>query len=60
MPTLLLAASDDEVIARDSTQRLLENFPKGVAVLKVVPGSGHNSISDRPEYLQWMGGVLNR
>ncbi|MGG7675050.1 alpha/beta hydrolase [Pseudomonas sp. WC2] len=60
VPTLLLAASDDEVIARDSTQRLLENFPKGVAVLKVVPGSGHNSISDRPEYLQWMGGVLNR
>jgi pimeloyl-ACP methyl ester carboxylesterase len=60
VPTLLLAASDDEVIPRASTQRLLENFPQGVAVLRVVPDSGHNSISDRKQYLQWMGDVLNR
>ena len=60
VPTLLLAASDDEVIARASTERLLSSFPKGVAVLKVVPDSGHNSISERREYLQWMGDVLNR
>ena len=60
VPTLLLAASDDEVIPRASTQRLLENFPQGVAVLRVVPDSGHNSISDRAQYLQWMGDVLNR
>ncbi|KII28978.1 alpha/beta hydrolase [Pseudomonas fluorescens] len=58
--TLLLAASDDEVIPRASTQRLLENFPQGVALLRVVPESGHNSISDRAQYLQWMGDVLNR
>jgi pimeloyl-ACP methyl ester carboxylesterase len=60
VPTLLLAASNDEVIPRASTQRLLENFPQGVAVLRVVPDSGHNSISDRAQYLQWMGNVLNR
>jgi pimeloyl-ACP methyl ester carboxylesterase len=60
VPTLLLAASNDEVIPRASTQRLLENFPQGVATLKVVPDSGHNSISDRAQYLQWMGDVLNR
>ncbi|MBC9000105.1 alpha/beta hydrolase [Pseudomonas sp. N40(2020)] len=60
VPTLLLAASDDEVIPRVSTEQLLGNFPKGVAVLKVVPDSGHNSISERVEYLQWMGDVLNR
>jgi pimeloyl-ACP methyl ester carboxylesterase len=60
VPTLLLAASDDEVIPRASTQRLLENFPQGVAVLRVVPDSGHNSISDRAQYLQWMEDVLNR
>ncbi|MFJ2480288.1 alpha/beta hydrolase [Pseudomonas sp. NPDC087598] len=59
VPTLLLAASDDEVIPRTSTQRLLENFPQGVAVLRVVPDSGHNSISDRVQYLEWMGDVLN-
>jgi hypothetical protein len=39
---------------------LLDSFPKGVATLKVVPDSGHNSISERREYLQWMGDVLNR
>ncbi|TDV44681.1 hypothetical protein EDF87_110179 [Pseudomonas helmanticensis] len=60
VPTLLLAASDDEVIPRASTQRLLENFPQGVAVLRVVPDSGHNSISDRAQYMQWMADVLNR
>jgi pimeloyl-ACP methyl ester carboxylesterase len=60
VPTLLLAASDDEVIPRASTQRLLENFPQGVAVLRVVPDSGHNSISDRAQYLQWMKDALNR
>ncbi|EJL96547.1 MULTISPECIES: alpha/beta hydrolase [unclassified Pseudomonas] len=60
VPTLLLAASDDEVIPRASTQRLLESFPQGAAVLRVVPDSGHNSISDRAQYLQWMADVLNR
>ncbi len=60
VPTLLLAASDDEVIPRASIQRLLENFPQGVAVLRVVPDSGHNSISDRKQYLQWMKDALNR
>ncbi|MBP5970337.1 MULTISPECIES: alpha/beta hydrolase [Pseudomonas] len=60
VPTLLLAASDDEVIPRASTERLLGSFPTGVALLKVVPDSGHNSISERGEYLQWMGDVLNR
>jgi len=60
VPTLLLAASEDEVIPRQSTQRLLENFPKGVATLRVVPDSAHNSISERAQYLQWMGDVLNR
>jgi len=58
--TLLLAASDDDVIGRSSTQRLFESFPAGVATLKVVPDSGHNSISERGEYLRWMGDVLNR
>ncbi|WP_445178833.1 alpha/beta hydrolase [Pseudomonas sp. McL0111] len=60
VPTLLLAASDDQVVPRASSQRLLGNFGKGVATLRVVPDSGHNSISERREYLQWMGDVLNR
>ena len=60
VPTLLLAASDDEVIPRDSTQRLLQSFPKGVATLRIVPDSAHNSISERAQYLQWMQEVLDR
>ena len=60
VPTLLLAASDDEVIPRASTKRLLQSFPDGVATLKVVADSAHNSISERPQYLQWIEDVLNR
>ncbi len=59
-PTLLLAASDDEVVPRASSERLLRNFPDGVATLKVVTEATHNSISERPQYLQWMKDVLNR
>ncbi len=60
MPTLLLAASDDEVIPRASTERLLRSFPEGVATLRVIAPAGHNSIAERPEYLEWMGEALNR
>lgn len=54
IPTLLLAAEHDEVIPRSSTEELHEHFAKGVAALKVIPGVGHNSISDSPEYLKLM------
>ena len=51
IPTLLLMAEDDEVIPRSSTETLYAHFAKGVASLKVIPGVGHNSISDSPDYL---------
>ena len=54
IPTLLLAAEQDEVIPHSSTEKLYEHFAKGVATLKVIPGVGHNSISDSPEYLKLM------
>ncbi|HEF4759633.1 TPA: alpha/beta hydrolase [Pseudomonas putida] len=52
IPTHLIAAEQDEVIPASSTQRLYHHFPKGVATLRVIPGTGHNSISDNPEYLK--------
>lgn len=52
VPTRLIAASDDEVIPASSTRRLFSHFPEGVATLKVIAGTGHNSISDSPEYLK--------
>jgi len=58
VPTLLIAASHDEVIPRSSTQQLYTHFAPGVATLKVIPGTGHNSISDSPEYLKLLGDGL--
>ncbi|MHC8320799.1 alpha/beta hydrolase [Pseudomonas sp. GB2N2] len=52
IPTLLLAAGQDEIIPRSSTEKLYRHFAKGVATLKVVPDVGHNSISDSPLYLK--------
>lgn len=54
IPTLLLAAEQDEIIPPSSTEKLYGHFAKGVATLKVIPGVGHNSISDSPQYLKLM------
>lgn len=51
-PTLILAAENDEVISRFSTEKLYARFAPGVASLKIIPGTGHNSISEGPEYLK--------
>jgi len=51
VPTVVIAAEHDEVIPRSSTERLLSHFTPGVASLQVVAGTGHNSISESPDYL---------
>jgi pimeloyl-ACP methyl ester carboxylesterase len=51
VPTLLLAAENDEVIPRASTEDLYSRFKPGVAALQVIPGVGHNTISASPLYL---------
>lgn len=56
-PTLLIAAEHDEVIPRASSAQLYSRFRSGVASFKVVPGTGHNTISDSPEYLPLLRGV---
>ncbi len=50
-PTKIIVAGDDEVIPRTSTERLCTRFKEGIVSYLVVPGVGHNSISDDPEYL---------
>ena len=50
-PTHLIAAGDDRIIPRASTERLLRRFAPGVARMHVLPGAGHNSISQDPAYL---------
>lgn len=57
VPTLLVAAENDEVIPRSSTEALLARFGAGVAALKVIAGTGHNTISESPEYIPLLQGL---
>jgi pimeloyl-ACP methyl ester carboxylesterase len=50
VPTLLIAAENDEVIPRASTDDLYSRFKPGVASLQVIPGVGHNTIGNSPLY----------
>lgn len=58
VPTLLIAAEHDEVIPRASTETLYRHFAPGVATLEVIPGKGHNSISESPAYLPLLRAAL--
>ena len=57
-PTLLIAAEHDEVIPRSSTDALLARFATGVASLRVLRGTGHNTISSSPDYLALLSGTI--
>jgi pimeloyl-ACP methyl ester carboxylesterase len=50
VPTLVIAAEHDEVIPRQSTEALYGRFRTGVAAFKVLPGTGHNTISEHADY----------
>ena len=49
LPTLVIAAEHDEVIPRRSTEALYQRFGAGVAAFKMLPGTGHNTISEHPD-----------
>lgn len=51
-PTRIIAAGDDEVVPRASTERLYAHFAAAVATLTLIPGTGHNTVSDSPDYLR--------
>lgn len=55
-PTTLVMAEHDEVIPRASTESLARRFAPGVARLTVVPGTGHNTVSAHPLYLELLRG----
>ena len=56
-PTLLIAAGNDKVIPRASTDRLLGRFAGGVATLGVVAGADHNFPDSDPEYVRLLRGA---
>lgn len=55
--TLLVAAENDEVIPRASTEALYARFRSGVASFKVVAGTSHNTISESSEYIPLLRGT---
>ena len=56
-PTLLIAAENDEIIPRTSTDELFKSFPAGIATLSVIAKVGHNTISDSPDYVPLLKGM---
>lgn len=50
VPTTLVAAQNDEMIPRASSELLLSRFKPGIARYVEIPDTGHNTISDSPAY----------
>ena len=59
-PTLIIAAEDDEVIPRASTELLQTRFAKGIATLVVLPRTGHNTVEQSPRYWPALQGLPGR
>jgi pimeloyl-ACP methyl ester carboxylesterase len=55
-PIRLIAAQHDEVIPFASTKSLYAHMPQSRATLTVIPGVGHNDISESPEYIPALRG----
>jgi pimeloyl-ACP methyl ester carboxylesterase len=49
-PTLILAASEDELVPMADTMELFDGFAHGVAQLRIIDGADHNSLSDTAEF----------
>lgn len=58
-PTTLVAAENDAVIPRASTQLLLSRFKPGVAQQLVIAGTGHNTISNDAAYARALAGTAS-
>ena len=48
--TLILAASEDELVPMADTMELFDGFAHGVAQLRIIDGADHNSLSDTAEF----------
>jgi pimeloyl-ACP methyl ester carboxylesterase len=57
VPTLLVAAEHDEIVPGANTSALLARFAPGVATLEVLAGTGHNTLSEHPDYLRLLKGL---
>ena len=53
-PTLVLAASSDEVVPATNTARLVKALAPGITTLQIIPETNHNSISGNTLYWSCM------
>ncbi len=58
VPTTIIAARNDEVIPRASTEKLFARFRPGIASMKVIEGVGHNDIGATSKYLKTIQAAL--
>jgi pimeloyl-ACP methyl ester carboxylesterase len=56
-PTQLIAAENDGVIPLSSTEALLKRLRPALANLVIIPGVGHNTISESPQYVPLLRGA---
>ncbi|MDO9584481.1 MAG: alpha/beta hydrolase [Desulfomicrobium sp.] len=56
-PTVLIVAEMDEIVPRQSAENLLGRFAPGVAEMKIVTGTGHNTVSTSPDYIPLLQGT---
>jgi len=59
IPTAIIAAEDDDVIPRASTDKLISRFASGVVSTTVIKGAGHSTIAGSPEYLKTIQAALS-
>lgn len=57
-PTVLIAAENDEIIPMRSTRALHTNFRQGQAQLLIIKGTGHNTVSQKPDYVRALQGDM--
>ncbi len=50
--TLIIAATDDQIVPIKHAINLHENFPNGTATMRAVDGANHNNLSAQTEYWQ--------
>jgi len=58
IPTTVIAAEQDDVIPRASTDQLLARFGPGIATMTVISGVGHNDLDSRSQYRQTLQTAL--
>jgi len=56
-PTVIIAAEHDEIVPRESTELLRSRFKSGLASFTVLPGVGHNTISNSSDYMPLLRGA---